>query len=307
MFKKVFIVCFFCLYWMKNQTLDLVRVNLLVDAIKQKKELQSLPESYVREQLLIYFKQYPKVADSLSSKFNPKSSLYKQTVKEIRSKLRKVYGLFRQEEKTKGKEETITSLIKDINNESILEQVLSFHTSTKERLRYYLQLYEKIFKITKKPKSILDLGCGINPFSIPIMKLHSVHYYAYDLSEEEIKQLNSFFEQLNLKNKNFIGQAGILDILDITKLKRLPHADVAFLFKITDVLDKGKGHIKTEEVIRAIPSKFIVVSFATKTMSGKKMTAPRRKWMEWLCQRLQYKYHILEFENEIYYIIKKRE
>jgi len=290
---------------MKNESLELAKVNLFVQAIKEKKELHSVADNYVREQLFIYFKQHQAIASSLQTKFNPKSALYKQTIKEMRAKLRRVYGLFRTEEKIKGKQEIITSLLKEINNESLLEQVLAFHSSTKERLKYYPQLYEQIFKITGKPQTILDLGCGINPFSINFMNLKKINYYAYDLSEEELVNLNSFFEKKHQKNKNYQGQAAILDLLNINQLTQLPKSDIAFLFKITDVLDKGKGHHKTEEVITAIPSKFLVVSFATRTMSGKKMTAPRRKWMEWLCQRLQYKYQILEFENEIYYVIKK--
>ena len=70
----------------------------------------------------------------------------------------------------------------DINNDTLLEQVLGFHSSTKERLRYYPRLYEQIFKITGKPQTILDLGSGINPFSFNYMNLRNCHYYAYDLS-----------------------------------------------------------------------------------------------------------------------------
>ena len=89
------------------------------------------------------------------------------------------------------------------------------------------------------------------------------------------------------------------------KLEKIPPADLCFLFKMTEVLDQGKGHIATEAVLKAIPAKHIVVSFSTRTMSGKAMTAPRRRWMEWLCQRLHYQYTILEFGNEILYVVKK--
>ena len=172
------------------------------------------------------------------------------------------------------------------------------HSSTKERLPFYDQLYKKIFKITGEPKTILDLGAGINPLSFSYMNLRKVNYYAYDLSKEEVKILNQFF-----KDKKVNGKAGILDLLNINKVKKLPKAEVAFLFKMTDVLDKGKGHKKSEEVIKAIPAKFIVVSFPTLTMSGKKMNHPRRKWIELMCKRLGYKFKVLEFSNEMFYVM----
>ena len=89
------------------------------------------------------------------------------------------------------------------------------------------------------------------------------------------------------------------------RCRKYRRTDVCFLFKMTDVLDKNKGHKATEEMLKRIPAEYVVVSFATKTMSGKKMTAPRRNWMEWLCKRLRYEYTILEFPNELFYVVKK--
>ncbi|MEK6809621.1 MAG: hypothetical protein AABY40_03030, partial [Nanoarchaeota archaeon] len=139
-------------------------------------------------------------------------------------------------------------------------------------------------------------------FSFSHMKLKECIYYAYDINEEEINSINTFFQLLHKENPSFTGKAMVADILAVP----LPKADLCFLFKMTDVLDQGKGHKKTEELLKKIPAKYVVVSFATKTMSGKAMTAPRRSWMEWLCKRLGYDFEILEFENELFYVVKKR-
>ena len=93
--------------------------------------------------------------------------------------------------------------------------------------------------------------------------------------------------------------------MDISNLTGIPPADLCFLFKMTDILDQGKGHKVTEEIIRKVPAKFVVVSFPTKTMSGKRMNYPRRKWIELMCQRLNYEVKIIEFSNELFYVIKK--
>ena len=198
--------------------------------------------------------------------------------------MRRVYGLFRVAQKGK---------------------TLETHPSTKERIGFYSELYRKLFAITGKPKVILDLGCGMNPLSFPFMKLNEVEYYAYDLSEEEIGIITDFFEKWSVKNKDVVGKGSLLDITNVQKIGQLPKADVAFLFKVTDVLDRNKGHLVTEKVLKAVPAQYVVVSFSTRTMSGKPMTAPRRRWMEWLCQRLGWTYEIVEFENELFYVVRK--
>ncbi len=267
-------------------------IKKLIKEIKNKKELSELDDKFVKEELNRFFKQEPKILKKLNEDYNPKSKEYKQVIKEVRAKLRRSYGLFRVEKETKN----LKKLVKTKNYQKILET----HSSTKERLPFYDQLYQKIFKITNKPKIILDLGAGINPLSYSYMNLNNVNYYAYDLSKEEVKILNQFF-----KEKKINGKAAILDLLNLNKVKKLPKADLAFLFKMTDVLDKGKGHKTSEQIIKAIPAKFIIVSFPTLTMSGKKMNHPRRGWIELMSQRLGYKFELLEFSNELFYIIEK--
>ncbi|MBU0460457.1 MAG: hypothetical protein KJ771_06645 [Nanoarchaeota archaeon] len=273
----------------------------LINDIKNKKELKEISDDFVYHQLLEYFNNNSKLAKSFS--FNKKSKQYKEVVKKIRAKLRRIYGLFRESEDVVKRSSLVDLLLsKKTLNKKIITDILTTHSSTKERLPFYEDLYKKIFKITKQPKSILDLGAGINPFSIPLMKLKSLKYYASDLSQDEVEQLNTFFKYLKKKNKLFTGKAELLNILHFVKL---PQADLAFLFKMTDVLDQGKNHKTTEQVIKKIPAKFVVVSFPTKTMSGKKMNFPRRKWIELMCKRLKYSYKVLTFSNEIFYVIKK--
>ncbi len=256
----------------------------LVADIKQKKELRGISAAFVLKELEKVLRKETKLQKELLLRWNSRSSAYKMVVKKVREQLRRVYGLFR-----------------------VIEQgkTLETHLSTKERWSFYSELYRQLFAITGKPKIILDLGCGLNPLSLPFMKLKEVRYYAYDLSEEEIQIINSFFQKKHENHKKVVGKAILADITDIPKMKELPAADVAFLFKVTDVLDRNKGHTVTEEVLKAVPAQYVVVSFSTKTMSGKLMTAPRRKWMEWLCWRLGWKYAVLEFKNEIFYVARK--
>ena len=277
------------------------KIAVLIEDIKKKKELQSIDDNFVERYLVKYLHQEPALLRSLQEQFNSRSKAYISVIKNVRAQLRRVYGLFRDD--AKERKSAVEELLKapPATRAALIQQILSTHSSTQERLPVYEPLYSKIFAITGKPKTILDLGCGINPFSFSYLKLKGCSYYAYDLDQEEIGAINKYFALLKKENPSFTGKAMVADILTVN----LPKADLCFLFKMTDVIDQGKGHKRTEELLKKIPARYIVVSFATKTMSGKKMTAPRRSWMEWLCKRLGYEYTILEFPNEIFYVIKK--
>jgi len=273
----------------------------LITKIKSKKELNQISDDFVRDQLFAYFQQKPKIISVIDK---VKSAKYKLIVKDVRAKLRRLYGQFRSEDMLNVRRDLMEEfkVASKIKRKKIIDEILKTHSSTRERLNHYVNLYEKIFAITKKPKIILDLGAGINPLSFVYMGLKSVKYYAYDLSHDEINLINDYFSILTEEKNNFSGYAEVLDLLH---LENLPSADLCFLLKMTDVLDRGKGHKMTEQVIENLSTKFVVVSFPTLTMSGKKMNFPRRRWMELMCKRLGYYYETLEFSNELFYVIEK--
>tara|TARA_Y100000310_G_scaffold323182_1_gene383206 strand:- start:328 stop:1257 length:930 start_codon:yes stop_codon:yes gene_type:complete len=269
-------------------------MSQLIDDIKKKKELSDISDKFVREELRNYLKRNFKAKKFLASEFSPRSAYYKKIIKDVRTQLRRSYGLFRR----KGK--VIKEFNKTANSKETITEILKSHSSTRERLEFYSEIYRKIFKITKDPKMILDFGCGLNPFSYSYMRLPHLTYFAYDLATDEIKLINDYFKKSKIK-----GRAYALNVLQTNQIKKLPQADIAFLFKMTDVLDKGKNHKNTEEVLKAIPARFVVVSFPTVTMSGRKMNFPRRKWIELLCERLKYELNYFEVGNELFYVIGK--
>ncbi len=252
--------------------------------------MNDVSDKFVREELRGYLKRNHKAKMFLKTDYSPRSSYYKKIVKDVRTQLRRSYGLFRR----KGR------IIKELDRNTNANEILSSHSSTRERLPHYREIYKRIFKVTGTPRIILDLGCGLNPFSYDYMRLRYLTYFAYDLAVDEIRLINDYFRRSKIK-----GHACILNVLQIDKIRKLPPADIAFLLKMTDVLDKGRGHKKTEEVIRAVPARNVVVSFPTVTMSGKRMNFPRRKWIELMCERLGYTFNSFEVGREIFYVVEK--
>ncbi len=290
-----------------GQHLDSERIAQLITNIRQKKELRSLSREFVQEQLLLFLEREPKMLRFLLQNPSSRSEIYKHIVKELRKGLRRAYGLFRWDEELHERQQLVEELVskKPKDWKRLVTQILATHASTQERLSFFEKLYRQIFAITRKPKRIIDLGCGLHPYAIPFMKLQKLEYFAYDLSEEELQTLEQFFAFLHTKNPQFLGHAALLDLFHWQELKHLKKADVCFLFKMTDVLDRGKGHKVTEAVLREVPARCVVVSFPTKTMSGKRMNYPKRKWIELLCDRLGWTFTLLEFANEVFYVIEK--
>lgn len=291
-------------------------IVLLIKDIKKKKELQNLAEEFIAGYVKKYLAQNAKAISFLEEKFNQKSTNYKQIIKNVRAELRRTHSLFGVDLKKREKyfDELINTPNKlfdkgfNLFSTELLElhkKVLTTHSSTKERLDFYETFYHKLFKITGFPKTILDVGCGINPLSIPLMKLKNLTYYAYDINRDEVNLVEKYFLILSKNFKSFQGTSGILNSLKIDQIKKLPQADLCLLLKMTDVLDRGKGHKISEQVISNIPAKYVVVSFPTITVSGKAMNQPRRKWIELMCERLKYTYTIITEKNEIFYIVKK--
>ena len=301
------------LSYKNNMNLTKNQLSQLIKDILKKKELSSLDPLFVEYQIKQYFSQNPKAIQFVpENQIVKKSKEYKQIIKDIRHTLRRFHGLF-QTKKTQNNFQVILEMLDTAKNSpdlaKVAQEILSIHASTLERTPFYKQIYHEIFSITGIPKSIIDLGCGLNPASIVFMHIieeqKKLDYLAYDINVKERELLTAFFEKAHTLNPYVKGSSKYLNFLETQELHKIPKADVCFLFKVTDIADQGKGHKKSEEIIKAIKSKFVVLSFPTKTMSGKKMTAPYRNWVKYLCNRLGYSFHILEYPTEIVYVIEK--
>lgn len=154
-----------------------------------------------------------------------------------------------------------------------------------EAMKHFIEKYHA--------KIILDIGCGLNPLDIA---KPGMTYYAYDIREDYISAINA-----HLKKNHIKGSASVLDAR--TEFS-YPFGDLAFVLKLVDLLD-AKGHKVAEQLLRSLPVHIMVVSFATKTLSGKRMNHPQRGWIERLCTRLGFTFESKIIKDELFYIIKR--
>ena len=159
---------------------------------------------------------------------------------------------------------------------------------------------------------MIDLGCGLHPFSIVSLekkRLEGMQYLAFDINNSEQELLNLFFSTLSTFCEGFSGSSKILNLrsaLDLDHLKQMQHVDLAFMLKLTDHLDRGQGHSQTEKMLKAVPAHFVLLSFPTITRSGKKMRYPQRRWVEYLCERLGFGLEKFETDTELFYLVEKK-
>jgi len=250
----------------------------LILKIKDKKELLGLTDSVVEEILKRYIKKYKL---SLKNLPYPQS---KTVIKEVRAELRTITGQFQKSLKDKSK----------LSDSGSYTKLLETHSSTAERLEFYPILKEKLNKIGVR--SILDLGCGLNPIALASPQ---IKYFASDIQEDELTLIDKFFKKHNIKGKVFV--------YDLRKISNdLPEADICILFKILDLLDNKKKRGKlTEKILKKVPCKKILVSFSTRKLSGKPMNYPKRFWFENVLEKLKFDYKKFESKNEVFYLIEK--
>jgi 16S rRNA (guanine(1405)-N(7))-methyltransferase len=277
-------------------------IKLIIKDILAKRELSNLNEELVAEKLKVFLAKHKSIAEKLRQKEYSKfkrSKEHEAIIKKIRAELREVYGVFIQDGYKKR-----FGLLEELKKRPSLEihnKILALHKSSKERLPYYLIIYKKIFAITGTPRKIIDFACGLNPLSYPYLECKP-EYLACDLAEKDLEFIQAYFDIMKIK-----GATQRIDLIkDHDKLAYLSKdGDIAFLFKTLDSLETVQWNI-SEQILTQIKARFIVVSFATKSLGGKKtIRKEKRGWFERLISKLKYGLESFEIPGEIFYILIK--
>ncbi len=274
----------------------------LIDSIKDKAELRELSDDFVAKRLAEYGAAHPDVVEKYerAKDFDEfkRSQEYEDMQKEVRSLLREVYGAFIME-KYDDMEEALEELRED---QSLANHcnILSMHRSSKERLPFYEKIYEEIFDITGGPNSILDLACGLNPFSYPFLG-YEPDYYASDISPWMCGYIQDYFEMRQIEGESFV-----LDLLEVpeTGFPSDIEADVCFLFKTLDSLESLEWDV-SEKILKKIPAEWLVVSFARQSLGGQKIDDDRRSWFEDIVEEEGWSFEKFEVPNESFYVVHK--
>jgi len=250
----------------------------IIERIVSKKDFSKIPEEDI---LLAY------------EKFEKRQCSEEEKIRLTRDLLRKVYSAF-----TSGK----LLNIKDKNEEWLLRK----HLSTRERLNYYVELYEKLFKDMKKC-SVIDLGSGINGLSYKFFpqKL-KVSYMGIEAVGQLVDLMNFYFEKSNLDARAI--HESLFNIKNVKKLIEMCEKPrIVFLFKVIDSLEMIEGDSSKKLLMEITPlCDRVVLSFATRSMIRRDKFRVNRKW---IINFINENFELLEdFEigNERYILFKNK-
>lgn len=197
----------------------------------------------------------------------------KEIVKNVKSKLYQVSGAFRNDNLDYS---TLKEKLSQVTPETPLDElkpicleIMHTHASTRERSGILDELYTEIFRDIPQPKTICDLACGLNPFSIPWMPLEGdFRYEAFDLFSDMSDLINCFFEKRGID-----GQASQANLL--YGMPGGPY-DLALLFKVIPCLEQidkfGGRHLLSQ---LSYSARYAAVSFPGASLSGKDKGMPR--------------------------------
>jgi len=290
---------------------DIKYQDELVDEILKKKELSALDEDFIKKKIKDFFadihnyqykeKVLGKIQDSRSYSQFKKSKEYDYLIKGIRAELRKVYGAFILQEYAK-KKIILERLKDDKDSQSIHEELLNLHKSTKERMGHYRILYDKIFEDITGKAVVMDIACGLNPVSNIYFRQKIKKYIASDISSEDCDFLKAYFDVVNIDNEVFP-----MDLSDEDNYKKLSSykCDVCLIFKSLDGIERVKRNI-TRRLLQSIDTKYFAITFPTLPLSGHRdIKENRRLWLERLLDGLGWKWDKQLIENELLYRVKK--
>ncbi|MCL2372580.1 MAG: hypothetical protein FWC78_04170 [Defluviitaleaceae bacterium] len=139
-------------------------------------------------------------------------------------------------------------------------QIMQLHASTRERLPHIEEFHAFVAAHAGPAETILDLGCGFNPFSLLHMPAPPKTYYAYDIDIRTAALLNQFFAITGLPQA-----AACTDLAIQTPAHQV---DIAYMQKLLPVLEAqapGRGFALAREV----NAKHLVITYPLKSLGGR--------------------------------------
>ncbi len=223
-------------------------------------------------------------------------------VKVAKKKLRQVYGAFIDSfdyNKVKALQDQIIPTTRPVALKQTCEQILQCHQSTSERIGILDKACKSIFSVTGKPGSVLDLGCGLHPYSIPWMGLkQGTEYIAWEIDERIVDLVNGYFERSGIN-----GRVELKDVLvDVPDYE----VDVVFLLKMVPSLEQQEAG-SSRKLIESLKAKWVVVSYPTASIGGaeKGMRENYEDMMEGVIEGMDVGIEKVEFDEEIFWLLRK--
>lgn len=227
----------------------------------------------------------------------------KEAEKAAKRKLHQIYAAYMTNREL-GKIESLLDQLQPGNSPAAIEKlslrILDCHASSRERIPHLSTLYEDIKNVTGEPGSVLDLSCGLNPFTIPWLGLSSgAMYCCIDIDCHLIELINRFFAGFPGDNSAMCG--------DILVAPPTENVDMVLLLKSLPSLEQQEHHCSLR-LLKSLNARHIIVSFPTRSLGGRDVGMIKHydDFISGLAPEIAAAVSTLSYPNETVYVIKKR-
>lgn len=157
----------------------------------------------------------------------------------------------------------------DAAQRTVLQTILRTHHSTRERMPMLAEFYRTLFGGLGPLRGVLDLGCGLNPLTLPWMGLPAeTAYFACDVDRGQMDFLAWWLAHTGRR-----GQAFVWNLLDgpphAGSPMRAEQIDVALLLKVVPCLAQLDRQIGAR-LLDAVPAPVLIVSFPAQSLGGRR-------------------------------------
>ncbi len=177
--------------------------------------------------------------------------------------------------------------------------LMARHASTRERLPIVQRFYAEIFADLPPIRSVLDVGCGLNPLAIPWMPLAAdAVYHASDIDRTIVAFIAQYLA--------LVGISGSAEVRDQATNPGGPPVDLALALKLLPVLEQIERGAAAR-LLDALDAPFILVSYPVHTLGGRRkgMGATYERQMEALVAVRQWEVRRFVFPGELAFVIRK--
>jgi 16S rRNA (guanine(1405)-N(7))-methyltransferase len=181
----------------------------------------------------------------------------------------------------------------------VCRQIMSCHASSRERLPILDEFYAVTLGHLPPIRSVLDVGCGLNPLALPWMPLaEGAEYHACDVYEDLVGFVNAFLRLAGVR-----GGAEVCDVVERCPRQEVEVALVLKTVPCLEQIDRTAG----QRLLECLNARQILVSFPVHSLGGahKGMVANYEARFRELVAGRSWAVTRFEFATELAFLVDK--
>ncbi len=180
-----------------------------------------------------------------------------------------------------------------------LRGLMGRHASTRERLPILDRFWAELGTRLGAPQRVLDVGCGLNPLSVPWWGLAPDGVCGgVEIDAQLVDFVRACLDRLGVKHD--------IRLEDVLGGAALPPADVALALKLLPTLERQRAG-SGQALLDALPAPCIVVSFPTRSLGrrARGLEASYARDFEALLARRSWAAERIDLPGELVYLVRK--